>query len=223
MWGGGYVCITHLWALGNFLNRFLLSFLNQCFDWLQRELACIKASEFSSRFKHLGCDVPGKPEELRYLPCSHCTGADSLAPSCSLENPSYSLSEINLPTLLSQLPKGTETRLKIYLVQLETVYLGSIFFFPLQLQRILLYPCINNKGSALSSPAQAWLSRYRLCIAHVTSIQREAVWRIPQSQPPTRGTILLGEVTRCTVRTRRATGTARSLHFQRLVGCTCLT
>lgn len=79
--------------------------------------AGIKAAGFSSGSKHLGWSVPGKPEELRYLPCSRCTGADSPAPLCSLENPSYSLSEINLPTLLSQLPKGTETRLKIYLVQ----------------------------------------------------------------------------------------------------------
>lgn len=77
----------------------------------------MKAPEFSSRSSHLGCNVPGKPEELRCLPGSRCTGADSSAPSCSLENPSYSLSEINLPTLLSQLPKGTESRLKIYLVQ----------------------------------------------------------------------------------------------------------
>lgn len=115
MRGGGYVCIAHLQALGNFLNHFLLSFLN--LTEFSGSFSCIKASKFRARSKHLGCNVPGKPEELRYLPFSPRTGADSLAPSCSLENPSYSLSEINLPTLLSQLPKGTATRLKIYLVQ----------------------------------------------------------------------------------------------------------
>jgi len=44
--------------------------------------------------------------------------ADSPHPrKIALENPSDGLSEINLPTLLSQLPKGAETRLIIYLVQ----------------------------------------------------------------------------------------------------------
>lgn len=87
--------------------------------------------------------------------------ADSQHPrKISLENPSDGLSEINLPTLLSQLPEGAETRLKIFLVQKETVYLGSFFFYP-WVQRFSLYPCIDDKGSALPTPAQAWLSRQR--------------------------------------------------------------
>lgn len=32
--------------------------------------------------------------------------------------------------------------------------MGSIFFSPC-VQRILLYPCIDDKGSALPTPAQA--------------------------------------------------------------------
>lgn len=111
------MCITHSGALGNFWGHFCC--LSPVTFWtdFSGSFARIKAAGFSSGSEHLGCNVPGKPEELRYLPCSCCTGADSPAPLCSLENPSYSLSEINLPALLSQLPKGAETRLKIYLVQ----------------------------------------------------------------------------------------------------------
>lgn len=47
--------------------------------------------------------------------------------------------------------------------------------------------------------------------------KRETVWRISPTPPPTRGTLRFREVTRCTVRMRWATGTARSPPFQRMV------
>lgn len=68
------------------------------------------------------------------------------------------------------------------LMVFSCLFFSFFFFSSLWLQRILLYPCINNKGSALSAPAQAWLSRYSLCAARVTHTQRETVWRTSQTK-----------------------------------------